>query len=172
MPTDLARKKLREAAFFLGEMRQREGSSRLDKEEEFGYCLSAFLSAARSISFVLRKENALTYEAQRASWWLSLEGSTQVLASFMRDQRNAALKEGTVASGQNVEPVPALMADKPHSRSPFSVPVIIQPWAFDEGAMIGCARYVLRLDGVERSAVEACHDYLVALDLLVTRFEA
>ena len=65
-----------------------------------------------------------------------------------------------------------MMADKPYSRSPFSVPVIIQPWAFDEGAMIGIARYVLHLDGVERSAVEACHDFLVALDLLVTRFEA
>jgi hypothetical protein len=130
----LARKKFREAAFFLGEMRKRDGSSRLDKEEEFGYCVSAFLSAARSISFVLRKENSLTYEAQRDSWLLSMEDSTRVIEDFMRDQRNAALKEGTVASGQKVDNVPALMVKEPHSRSPYPVQVIIRPWAFAEGA--------------------------------------
>jgi len=172
MATDVARKKLREAAFFLGEMRKREGSSRLDREEEFGYCLSAFLSAARSISFVLKKENSLTYDAQRDSWLWSLEGSTRLIVDFMRDQRNAALKEGTDAAGQNVEHVPAAMAIEPHSRSPIPVPVIISPWSFAEGATIGVARYVLTLGGVERPAVEACRDYLAALELLVTRFEA
>src|SRR5205814_5692183 len=108
MAIELARKKLREAAFFLGEMQKREGSSRLDQEEEFGYCLSAFLSAGRSVSFVLRKENPLTYEAQRDSWLRSLEGSTRLMVDSMRDQRNTALKEGTVASEQNIEHVPAL----------------------------------------------------------------
>jgi len=172
MANELTRRKLREAAFFLGEMQKREGSSRLDKEEEFGYCLSAFLSAARSVSFVLRKENVLTYEGERDSWLRSLEGSTRVIVNFMRDQRNAALKEGSVASGQNVEHVPVSMADKSLSRSRFPASVIIGPWGFADGATIGVARYVLLLDGVERPAVEACRDYLAALERLVARFDA
>ena len=170
MPTDLARKKLREASFFLAEMAEREGSSRLDKEEEFGYCLSAFLSAARSVSFVLRKENPLTYEAHSQAWLLSLERDTRVMVDFMRDQRNAAVKEGTVASTQNVEHVPASIADRSRSRSRLSGVVVIGPWAFDEGAMIGIAKYVLNLEGVERPALKACRDYLAALELLVARF--
>ena len=37
---------MREAAYFLREMRRRNGSSQLDSEEEFAYYISAFLSAA------------------------------------------------------------------------------------------------------------------------------
>lgn len=170
MATELAQKKLREAAFFLTEMRKREGSSRLDTEEEFGYFLSAFLSAARSVSFVLRKENPLTYEARRDEWLRSVESSRRVMVDFMRDQRNAALKEGTDAAEQDVDYVPIFRASGPSYRSPL--PVIIQPWAFAEGATIGVARYVLNLGGAERPAVEACRDYLAALELLIARFEA
>jgi hypothetical protein len=170
MPTDLARQKYREASFFLGEMAKREGSPRLDQEEEFGYFLSAFLSAARSVSFVLRKENPLTYEAQSQEWLRSLTPSTRVMVDFMRDQRNAALKEGLVASERNTEHVPASVADRSSSRSHYSTTVIVQPYFFAEGATIAVARYTLSLEGRDRPAVETCRDYLAALELLVSRF--
>lgn len=170
MATEVAKKKLREAAFFLAEMSKREGSPRLDREEEFGYCLSAFLSAARSVSFVLRKENPLAFEAIRDEWLRSMDDTTRMMTDFMRDQRNAALKEGTVAADQEVEQVPTLRVIA--RSSPSHPPVIWQPWVFAEGATTGVARYFLDLNGTERPAVEACRDYVAALELLVARFEA
>jgi len=170
MATELARRKLREASFFLGEMSKREGSSRLETEEEFGYCLSAFLSAARSVSFVLRKENPVTYEAQRDKWLTKAQLDTRAIMDFMRDQRNAALKEGTSAAQQDVEYVYPFQAREWHSG--FPSPVIVMPWAFEAEATVGVARYVLHIDDGQRPAVEACRDYLDALRLLADCFEA
>ncbi len=172
MATDLARQKYREASFFLSEMAKREGSPRLDQEEEFGYLLSAFLSAARSISFVLRRENPLSYEVQSQEWLGGLDGSTRIVVDFMRDQRNAALKEGVVASERNIEQIPASIADRSSDRSHFSTTVIVQPYFFDEAATIAVSRYVLKLGGMERPALQVCRDYLAALELLVARFQA
>lgn len=167
MPADFARRKLREAAFFLAEMRRRDGSPRLDMEEEFGYFLSGFLSAARSVSFVLRKENPARYEGARDLWLTALDPAMRAFVDVMRDQRNAALKEGTIAAQQEVEQVSPLKA---YGKHPISVPIIL-PWAFAEGATIGVTKYVLDVDSIHRPAVEACQDYLAVLELLVSRFE-
>lgn len=169
MATDLTRRKLREASFFLGEMSKREGSSRLDTEEEFGYYLSAFLSAARSVSFVLRKENPLTYEAHWDEWLANAPPATRAIMDFMRDQRNAAVHEGTVAAQQSLEHVHPFQAGEWRSGSPS--PVIVMPWAFADGATVGVARYVLHIDDDQRPAVEACRDYLAGLRLLVDSFQ-
>ena len=169
MATDLTRRKLREASFFLGEMSAREGSSRLDTEEEFGYYLSAFLSAARSVTFVLKKENRSTYEAAWDEWLTNAPLTTRTIMDFMRDERNAAVKEGTVAAQQSVEHVHLFQARE--WRSGSSSAVTVMPWAFDGGATVGVARYVLHIDDNERPAVEACRDYLAALKLFVDSFE-
>jgi len=167
MPTDLSRRKFREAAYFLGEMRRRDGSPNLALEEEFSYFLSAFLSAARSVSFVLRKENPATYCEVRDLWLAAMTPSMRAFLDVMRDQRNTAQKEGTDFAHQDVEHVSPMEA---YGARSAIVPVIL-PWAFAEGATVGVTRYALEIDSVSRPAVATCQEYLAALNDLITRFE-
>ena len=53
---DAPLRKLKEASFFLGHMKAREGDPRLDLNEEFSFFLSAFLGAAYSVQEVLRQK--------------------------------------------------------------------------------------------------------------------
>ena len=61
---DLAKieKKLREAGFFLNQMRDRESNAYGDKEP-FDFYLSACLGAARSVDYRLRHERGNTFPA-------------------------------------------------------------------------------------------------------------
>jgi hypothetical protein len=54
-------KKLREAHFFLA--RQQERARGIPAPEEFEFSLSAFLSAARSVTFALHQEKKEQYNA-------------------------------------------------------------------------------------------------------------
>jgi hypothetical protein len=74
---DLARvhKKLAEAQFFLSKLIEQE--RRIfrggDPRERFDYCLSAFLSAGRTVDYRLRHEQAAIYPACRTEWDASLK---------------------------------------------------------------------------------------------------
>lgn len=55
MQPERAKRKRDEAAYFLAQLPSRDHSPQLGLHEEFGFHLSAFLSAARSIWQVLQK---------------------------------------------------------------------------------------------------------------------
>lgn len=59
-------KKLREARFFLGFLRRRDRVTPPEREE-FEFYLSAFLSAARSVTFALENEEAAKYKEWRGT---------------------------------------------------------------------------------------------------------
>jgi hypothetical protein len=67
---DLARvqKKIAEARFFLGKMTEQERRVGGDDREPFDFYLSAFLSAARTVDYRLRHEQAGIYPAWRTAW--------------------------------------------------------------------------------------------------------
>lgn len=167
MPTVLARTKFREAQYFLAGMRERDGVARLDRMEEFGYYLSAFLSAARSVSFVLRKENPEHYESLRDAWLGGLDPVSRALSDDMVEHRNAAQKQGRVPFRQEIQFVPWLSA----SESRASAIRLIRPFMYDGDARVGLAVYRLEVGDTERPAVEACESYLSALERLVVLFE-
>lgn len=78
-----------EAKFFLAHMEERTRRPDLSKQnwEVFGYYLSAFLSAGRSVTLVLKKEAKQRYDATFPGWWDALSGEDRSLLRFMNAQR-------------------------------------------------------------------------------------
>jgi len=167
MATHTSRVKLREAAYFLAGMHQRNGTERLDIAEEFGYFLSAFLSAARSVSFVLRKENSHTYPAIRDRWLASLDSLSSQLCRDMVGHRNTALKQGELPVHDETSFLPwlAYIGNRDNRGR------VIQPWMYDSGAQIGVAHFKLETPAGPQDAVAVCRRYLEHLEGLVKLFE-
>ena len=92
---EATQKKLREATFFLSHL-EREGTQAiLSPTEAVEFYLSAFLSAARSVTFVLEAEEPAKYLEWSRTWRASLtESDRQLLAKFT-SARNRALKRET-----------------------------------------------------------------------------
>jgi hypothetical protein len=94
---EATQRKLREAAFFLQRLideRQRSVRNEPRNEPEaFLFYLSAFLSAARSVTLVLQKEEKQRYDAWFPTWFARRSKDERDLCNFMRDQRNVELHE-------------------------------------------------------------------------------
>jgi len=169
MPSLLAQKKVREARFFLGELRKRDEISRLDLEEEFGFQVSAFLSASSSVQSVLSVENPGTFKPHRNAWLASMDDDLRLIVNFMFDRRRLTVHQGKGSARQLVEHVHVLKEKVKEGRAHGAR--VIQPWAYDNGATIGIATYVLAIDGHQLPAVATCDRYLAALEDLIARCE-
>ena len=88
------RQKLREAGFFLDQMELQAWPKTHDPHDwdVFGFYLSAFLSAAISVSWVLRKENKKLYQRVYPDWKTGMGPDDLALLDFMYDCR---VKEAT-----------------------------------------------------------------------------
>ncbi len=86
----LARDKLREAEFFLDKLSGRTG-------RDFRYYLSAFLSAARSVTWVLQAELRPKFAAEFDEWYEPYQQSLgrDRTARLVKHTRNALLKRGS-----------------------------------------------------------------------------
>src|SRR5687768_12174024 len=92
-----SRRKVAEASFFLDRMDRTAG-----RHPEFGYFLSAFLSAVRSTGYVLQADLRGRLGAKFDRWWEHKKTSlpkTRVPFSVINELRNQALKEGELLSG-------------------------------------------------------------------------
>ena len=98
-------KKFREAETWFQRLVEAAGeeSFRLDSEK-FEFSLSAFLSAARSVTFVLQKEQKKKYDAW--SWGDSLSQEDRDLCKFMIEQRNLVQKTGDANVKERTLPRP------------------------------------------------------------------
>jgi len=99
MPNLLHRsqRKLDEAAFFLTQLREGEG-----KEPEFGYYLSAFLSALRSVGLVLQSDLRGRFGERFDIWWQTARAALpkpRIPFRLVVELRNQALKEGELLPG-------------------------------------------------------------------------
>lgn len=94
---DRSRRKLAESEYFLRGLRDTGG-----KYPEFGYILSAFLSALRSIGFVLQSDLRGRYGERFDAWWEAEKAALPNLAvpfDVIRELRNQALKQGELLPG-------------------------------------------------------------------------
>ena len=80
------RKKLREARFFLEKLRDEVKSIPRDPEL-FEFYLSAFLSAGRSVTFVLQAEEKDKYDTWYRSWVQALPPEDRQVLALMNEQR-------------------------------------------------------------------------------------
>ncbi len=95
-------RKLREARFFLEHLRDRAGDFPLDSEN-VGFFLSAFLSAARSVTLVLQVEEKDKYDAVYPVWEATLADQDRGLLRYMNGQRVAEVHKVGAAVSSSVE---------------------------------------------------------------------
>jgi hypothetical protein len=161
-------KKIAEADFFLGKMREQEQRFVGDREP-FDYYLSAFLSAARTVDYRLRHEQGAIYRPWRAAWDASVTPEENALLKFLVDDRNVEVHaSGSRRSvGQEGVPLPSGMYRTPHDGIFVSDNL---PGAGPN--LIYRPTYSFTIDGTDRKATEACAAYLALLRRMLTDFEA
>ena len=92
---EATQKKLREALFFLAHIERVAFSGTNEPREAAAFYVSAFLSAARSVTFALESEEPETYPDWSVRWRSTLtDGERKLLAAFTA-ARNRALKRET-----------------------------------------------------------------------------
>lgn len=95
-----SRRKVAEAAFFLDRLLETKG-----RHPEFGYYLSAFLSALRSVGFVIQADLRAHFGSRFNDWWEEAKASLpkpRVPFSVIVELRNQALKTGELLPGLRV----------------------------------------------------------------------
>jgi len=175
-----SRRKLDEAQHFLAELER--ASSRIPaRPEEFRHNLSAFLNAARSVTWVMQKEARDVYERVFGSWSQSLSADDRDLMKFMNEERVKETKrEGSqpireqrkiraeLVPGVTVSGPPApLVAEKYKKQTGKDIPdellhayVIVDDQKYDIGGRKilvtdACRRYVGLLKDVEATVFRA-----------------
>lgn len=104
---EAAKKKLREELFFFDALSKEGGKVVRNDPEIFSYYLSAFLSAARSVTFTLQWEEKEKYDAWFPDWSDGLAEEDKKLFGLFVEQRNQNQKRGSAEVS---------VVDEPHSR--------------------------------------------------------
>lgn len=162
------RDKLNEAGFFLCKM-----SGAADDRDAFRFNLSAFLSAARSVTWVMQKQYA---HSQSFSEWLTkkqAEMSANGLMQYFVEQRNQVTKQRAITSSFPVN----IYFDQEENKA-LSIYFIdgtgktAQPLNIDRVPMNapGCLYYFK--DFPEKDAVSLCQDYLNEVERIVSDWES
>ena len=87
-----AQKKLREACFFLAHLDEQGFTASPGPAEAAEFYLSAFLSAARSVTLVLKAEHPTTYQQWSDTWRSTIPPEDRQLLSKFTQARNRAVK--------------------------------------------------------------------------------
>jgi hypothetical protein len=168
MDLERIEKKLREAGFFLNQMRDREGRAFGDKEP-FDFYLSACLGAARSVDYRLRHEQPNTYPTWRGTWDATLTSAEQQLIKFMVDDRNVEVHESGSTRGVKTEEIKIAGS---YSDKSGTLEVSGGIPGMPSHAHIIKPSYFFTIDGVDRKATEACAEYLALLERMLAEFKA
>jgi hypothetical protein len=164
-------KKLREAEFFLTNMRDQEARAFGDREP-FDYALSAFLNAARTVDYRLRHQHGATYKPWRKKWNASNPKEAKLIEFFVKDRVAEVHQEGSKRDvKQESIPVRGHYSDKSGTLEVFSTPL---PLAVAHGVPPGERDAVIYKPAYffgERKATEACADYLASLKRMAGQFK-
>src|SRR5215510_553643 len=161
-------RKLREAQYFYRRLAG-IGLSPGNASEEFWFELSAFLSAARSITFVLQSESKEAYEGWFSSWRNGLETEEQELLQSMNDHRVAEVHRTGVAMTHELKDIPVTQLRNRDTRHPaygvywFGPPGTPEP-------LMGIVEYFFQLGNTPASVVETCGRFLRLLQKAVADF--
>ena len=103
---EATQKKLREVRYFLSLLEQ-EAHASGSPREPVEFLLSAFVSAARSVTFVLEAERGETYAEWSLKWRATRTDEERKLLSRFTEARNRAVKRQTplIQEGQRLQHV-------------------------------------------------------------------
>jgi hypothetical protein len=167
---DNTKRKLREARFFHGHLVHENRRPVRNEPEAFGFYLSAFLSAARSVTFALQKEEKSKYDNWFwPTWMATLKPEEAKIFDHMKDQRNAEVKETGANRVLSTEYVPIHeLPQERHSHPAYGFHDFSPPGA--EPARVGIPVSHFTIDGNPAEVVEVCTKHLRLLERLVQDF--
>ncbi|SRR5712691_3384263 len=167
---DATQKKLREAHFFLSKLLTESKAFVRHEPETFQFYLSAFLSAARSVTFALQCEAKEQYDNWFPSWLATQPEGDQKLCKFMVTQRNVEQKRGGAEVSITWEFIPVTEVKTDYQGHPayygfhwFGPPGIPPP-------CVGRPVHYFALGKNEGEVTVTCTQYLDCLDRLVRNF--
>ncbi|MGH9960113.1 MAG: hypothetical protein ACREBC_23825 [Pyrinomonadaceae bacterium] len=168
---DASRHKLREAQFFLAHLARVAKQTFPANAEEFHFYLSAFLSAARSVTFVLQFEEAATYKSWFSQWQTNQTTEDRDLLQRFNDQRVNVVHHAGADTSESTEfvPIAEVQIGGPGQ------PVYAFFWPGVPGTpppQVARRLYTIRLSNSESEVIVACRRYLGLLEKLVEEFGA
>ncbi len=171
--------KLEEARFFLGHLREEIGKGASSEPGVFSYYLSAFLSAARSVTWVLQKEAKDPYDAWFPNWRKGLPPGDREFLDYMVEQRNLEVKEGAAGIFMKRKPVPAELIPgvmifrppRPLSEAQAEAARKRGLPASSAGAWIMVPEWFFQIEGEPHRVVQVCERYLALLQRLLDDFD-
>ncbi|TAJ98220.1 hypothetical protein EPO44_11985 [bacterium] len=166
---EATRLKLAEAEFFYRKLAEAHGRLVSGEPEAFGFYLSAFLSAARSVTLVLQAERKAQYDMWFVGWKDALPEEQQNLLRHFNQQRVATIHQKGAAVTSKLEEI---------SSSEFFLAVAkegtqIQVWRGVPGTPAAPQYRTERslvFNDTKVNAVHACGQYVALLSQLISSF--
>jgi hypothetical protein len=171
MMIESTKDRLEEARFFLSKLRQHkvaQAQPRRPPPEHFRYYLGAFVTAARSVTWVLQREEGEKYDAWKGSWEGQRTEAENALLKLTTQMRNTSVKEGHIETTVRSERTPI-------SVSPDSYQVhALRAWSLSlsqgGGPWTISDVHFVELNGSEQEIVVVCEQYVNHLTRLVQDF--
>ena len=166
---EATQKKLHEAKFFLRLLNQASQEVVRNEPEAFEFYLSAFLSAARSVTFALQYEEKDKYDAWFPIWFGNRSEDDRQLLNFLKEQRNFIEKRGgaDISVVWEFIPVTKMRTDN------RGYPAYGFHWFGPPGTpppRVGLPVHSFDLSGDQKRVTSACKRYVNVLDDLVRDF--
>ncbi len=168
---DRTRLKLQETQFYLGHL-LREAKRTAGDHERFLFYLSAFLSAARSITLALQKEAKADYDRTFPTWMQNLSADDRGLLGYFVDQRNEEV-HGLGAdrqSGEESIPVYNVYEDE-YGRFEVSSPPATLGFPAGPPAHIVKPIWYFEIGGTQHEVTKACERYVGLLEAYLQEFD-
>jgi hypothetical protein len=132
--------------------------------------LSAFLAAARSITFALQSEAKTEYDTWFSAWFETLTPEDRRLMNFMKEQRNAELKRAGAAVSATVEERSVWQRKNSGPNTPIAAALLALN-EYGSNATVGVPALVFEVDGTSKRASDLCAGYVALLGALVADFK-
>ena len=161
-------RKLREAKFFLKHLKHASGKA-FGEREHFHFYLSAFLSACRSVDYVLRNEQETKYKKWFPKWKATLSKDDRKFIEFMIGERGSEIH----ATGANhfIEEQTISIYDVYKDESGI-IEVFSPPAKFMSGppATICKPKRFFHLHGQPKEVLDVCTRFVNMVEKIVREF--
>ncbi len=161
-------KKLREARFFFNCLLNKNRLTNLEAEE-FDFYLSAFLSAGRSVTFLLQAEEKGLYDSWFPKWKTSQTLEDQKLLYFINEQRVEAVHRLGAEAKTDIEYIQLSKIRNSQRRHPAYGFHWWEPPGTPE-PKIGQQVYYFERNGTKKEVISVCKHYIELIERLVKDF--
>ena len=167
---ELTQKKLRESTFFYG-LLYKESQKTVGDTEVFEFYVSAFLSAARSVTFTLQYEANDRYQPWFNEWAKkNLDERDQSIWGFLKEQRNDSQKKGRLDIKSDITDIPFTDFVR---RYPWNSGIEFQwfgPPGHEQPRTLAIKTHTFESLSEKNEASEICLQYLKGLEKMVADF--